>query len=185
MGYKNSIDSATLVNKCLEVIEAHYLFKIPYEKINVLIHPEAIVHSIIQYDNFISNMILFKNDMSIPIYNFLYRSHSNLYDLKPKLFYERFNSFNFLNFNNINFPIYKYFVSLDKNNPSNLIKFNIGNEFAVNLFKNNKIKYTDIYKIIKKVDSLNLYSPLNTIKDIVTDDEEFENILRFKFKKLF
>ena len=56
------------------VIEAHYLFKIPYEKINVLIHPEAIVHSIIQYDNFISNMILFKNDMSIPIYNFLYRS---------------------------------------------------------------------------------------------------------------
>ena len=48
MGYKNSIDSATLVNKCLEVIEAHYLFDIPYNKIKVLIHPEAIVHSIIQ-----------------------------------------------------------------------------------------------------------------------------------------
>ena len=79
-----------------------------------MIHPEAIVHSIIQYDNFISNMILFKNDMSIPIYNFLYRSENNLYELKPKLFYERFNSFNFLNVNNINFPIYKYFVNLIK-----------------------------------------------------------------------
>ncbi len=184
MGYKNSIDSATLVNKCLEVIEAHYLFNIPYEKINILIHPEAIVHSIIQYNNLISNMILFKNDMSIPIYNFLYKSQSNLYDLQPKLFYDEFNTFNFFKVNNSNFPIYKYFKNLDKNNPSNLIKFNIGNEFAVNLFKNNRIKYTDIYKIIKKVGCLNLYSPLNTIKDIIIYHEEFEKILQVKFKKL-
>ena len=60
-----------------------------------------------------------------------------------------------------------------------LIKFNIGNEYAVNLFKNNLIKYTDIYKIIHKVVSLNLYYPLNTIKDILKYHEEFENILRF------
>ena len=62
MGYKNSIDSATLVNKCLEVIEAHYLFDIPYNKIKVLIHPEAIVHSIIQNCNYTPNMNLFKNE---------------------------------------------------------------------------------------------------------------------------
>ena len=185
MGYKNSIDSATLVNKCLEVIETHYLFNIPYDKINVLIHPQAIVHSIIQYNNFISNMIMFKNDMSIPIYNFLHKSENNLYELNHKLFYDKFDNFNFTNVKNSNFPIYKYFMNLNKNNPSNLIKFNIGNEFAVNLFKNNHIKYTDIYKIIKKVCSLNLYSPLNTIKDIIKYHEELENILRVKFKKLF
>ena len=48
MGYKNSIDSATLVNKCLELIEAHYLFNIPKKKLDVIIHPEALIHSIIR-----------------------------------------------------------------------------------------------------------------------------------------
>ena len=71
MGYKNSIDSATLVNKCLELIEAHYLFDIPFNKIDILIHPEAIVHSAIEYENYITQFNLFKNDMKIPILNFL------------------------------------------------------------------------------------------------------------------
>ena len=54
MGYKNSIDSATLVNKCLEVVEAHYLFNVPYNKIKILIHPQAFVHSIIENNNYIT-----------------------------------------------------------------------------------------------------------------------------------
>ena len=70
MGYKNSIDSATLVNKCLELVEAHYLFDIPYNKMDVLIHPEAIVHSIIEHTNYFTQFNLFKNDMKIPILNF-------------------------------------------------------------------------------------------------------------------
>ena len=72
-------------------------------------------------------------------------------------------------------------MKIDKNQPQNLIKFNIGNEFAVNLFKNKKIKYTDIYKIIKKVTSLNLYYSVNTIKDIIQYHEEVEIRLQ-KFK---
>ena len=71
MGYKNSIDSATLVNKCLELIEAHYLFDIPFKKMEILIHPEAIVHSIIEFKNYVTHFNLFKNDMKIPILNFL------------------------------------------------------------------------------------------------------------------
>ena len=151
MGYKNSIDSATLVNKCLEVIEAHYLFDIPYNKIKILIHPEGIVHSIISKNNFDSSMNLFKNDMRIQIYNFL-----NLLNLNKKqiqsLEYDSFENFRFFEVKNSNFPIYKYFNELDKSNPSNIIKFNVSNEIAVNLFKKNLIKYTDIYKIIKKWD---------------------------------
>ena len=77
-----------------------------------------------------------------------------------------------------NFTIYDYFLNLDKNEPSNIIKFNIGNEFAVNLFKNKFIKYTDIYKIIKKVTSLNLNYSVNTIKDIINYHEEIENKLQ-------
>ena len=48
MGYKNSIDSATLVNKCLEIIEAHYLFDLPYDKLEIVIHPESKIHSIFE-----------------------------------------------------------------------------------------------------------------------------------------
>ena len=177
MGYKNSIDSATLVNKCLELVEAHYLFDIPYEKLNILIHPEAIVHSVVEYNNYVTHLNLFKNDMKIPIYNFLLYSNSKYKIYKKKLFLSDYNNLNFKNVSNDNFPIFKLFINLNKKKPQNLIKFNIGNEYAVNLFKNKMIKYTDIFKIIKKVTSINLYSSVNTIKDIINYHEEIERKL--------
>ncbi len=182
MGYKNSIDSATLVNKCLEVIETHYLFNIPYNKIDVLIHPQALIHSIVQKDNFTISLNMFKNDMSIPIINFLSKSN-NFKKINNNKLFSSYVDFNFMEVNNNNFPIYKYFNNLDKTNPSNLIKFNVGNELAVNLFKNNIIKYTDIYKIIKKVGSLNLYSSLNNIKDVIKYHEQIEKKIKILLKK--
>ena len=177
MGYKNSIDSATLVNKCLELIEAHYLFDIAFNKMEILIHPEALVHSIVEFDNYVTQLNLFKNDMSVPILNFLSLSKIK-YKYNDKRFF--FNNYTNLNFKDVKediFPIYKFFSKINKKKPENLIKFNIGNEFAVNLYKDNKIKYTDIYRIIKKVTSLNLYSSLNTIKDIIKYHEEVEKKL--------
>ena len=181
MGYKNSIDSATLVNKCLELIEAHYLFNIPFDKMKILIHPEAIVHSAIEYENFVTHFNLFKNDMKIPIYNFLLLSNSKHKVIKKNYFVNNYRSLNFENVKNEIFPIYRFFEKIDKKKPQNLIKFNVGNEFAVNLFKNKIINYTDIYRIIEKVMSLNLYSPVNTIKDIIKYHEKLEHKLQ-KFK---
>ena len=181
MGYKNSIDSATLVNKCLELIEAHYLFNIPFSNMDILIHPQAIVHSVIKYNNFTSQFNLFKNDMKIPIYNFFLNSKVKLINSNKQFDNNDELDLKFLHVKNDIFPIYKFFMKIDKNQPQNLIKFNIGNEFAVNLFKNKKIKYTDIYKIIKKVTSLNLYYSVNTIKDIIQYHEEVEIRLQ-KFK---
>ena len=75
MGYKNSIDSATLVNKCLELVEAHYLFNIPYKKLDIVIHPESLIHSIFEYKNFIDAEWLqtFRNFIISPIYPGLMR----------------------------------------------------------------------------------------------------------------
>ncbi len=183
MGYKNSIDSATLVNKCLELVEAHYLFEIPYNKMKVLIHPEAIVHSAIEFDNYVTHFNLFKNDMKIPIINFLLLSEFKQKHMNNNLFIKNYENLNFSNVKNTVFPIYKLFKNLDKEKPQNLIKFNVGNEFAVNLFKNKLIKYTDIYNIIQKVTSLNLYSPVNTIKDIINYHEEIEiKLQNFKIR---
>ena len=177
MGYKNSIDSATLVNKCLELIEAHYLFDIPFNQMEILIHPEALVHSIAEFDNYVTQFNLFKNDMSIPIINFLCQSKIRYKYNDQKYFIKRYANLTFNEVKEDIFPIYKFFNNINKKKPENLIKFNIGNEFAVNLYKNNKIKYTDIYRIIKKVTSLNLYSSLNTIKDIIQYHEEVERKL--------
>ncbi len=184
MGYKNSIDSATLVNKCLELIEAHYLFNIPFSKMDIIIHPEAIVHSTIENSNYVTQYNLFKNDMKIPILNFLLSSNIKYKKIKDNYSLKNISSLNFENVKKDIFPIYEYFNNIDKKRPENLIKFNIGNEFAVNLFKNKKINYTDIYKIIKKVTSLNLYSPVNTIKGIINYHEEIEIKLQ-DFKKYF
>tara|TARA_B100001057_G_scaffold474870_1_gene540989 strand:- start:314 stop:1465 length:1152 start_codon:yes stop_codon:yes gene_type:complete len=178
MGYKNSIDSATLVNKCLELTEAHYLFDIPFNKMKILIHPEAQVHSIVEFDNYVTQLNAFKNDMSIPILNFLFLAKHKYNKQNNNYFIKDFNNLNFEKVKDEIFPIYKFFNQIDKNRPENLIKFNIGNEFAVNLYKNGIIKYTDIYKIIKKVTYLNLYSSVNTIKDIINYHEEVESKLQ-------
>ena len=180
MGYKNSIDSATLVNKCLELIEAHYLFNIPFNKMEILIHPEAVAHSIVEFDNYVSQINLFKNDMSIPIINFLSNLKLKKNNKNNKYFLSEYGNLNFVNVKNDIFPIYNFFKKIDKKRPQNLIKFNIGNEYAVNLYKNGKIRYTDIYKIIKKVTSLNLYSSVNTIKDIIY----YHEIVEEKIKKI-
>ena len=178
MGYKNSIDSATLVNKCLELIEAHYLFDISFDKIDILVHPQAIVHSAIEYENYVTQFNLFNNNMDIPIINFLLLSNIKHNKKIKNLYINDYGKFNFEKVNNKIFPIYELFNKIDKNKPQNLINFNVGNEYAVNLFKNNLIKYTDIYKIIEKVLSLNLNSSINTIKDIIKYHEEIEKKLQ-------
>ena len=180
MGYKNSIDSATLVNKCLELIEAHYLFNIPYNKLNIIIHPESKIHSIFEYENHMYNMIAFHNDMTIPIYHFLNQRYNFFLD-NNKFKFKRNIPLHFTDVNDKEFPIYKYFNNLDKSIPSNIIKFNIANEFAVNLFKDKLIKYTDIFKIIAKITSLNLNYKLNNINDIL----DYHNILENKINEKY
>ncbi len=183
MGYKNSIDSATLSNKCLELIEAHYLFDIPFTNLKILVHPESIIHSVIQNKNYIYNMIAFQNDMKIPIYHFLNKEYN--YEINAKQFALIDNlSLNFLPVNKYEFPIYDLFNQLKKN-PVNFIKFNVGNEFAVNLFRKNIIKYTDIFNIIEKICSLNLNYKLNTIKDVLEYHEVLEKKIYEKYNTLF
>jgi len=180
MGYKNSIDSATLVNKCLEIVEAHYLFDFPFDKLDIIIHPESQIHSIFEYKNYIYNMNAFKNDMLIPLYSFLSQNFENT--LKNDKFSIKNNiSLNFFDVKNKEFPIYNFFKNLNKSNPSNIIKFNVGNEYAVNLFKNKHIKYTEIMKIIIKITSLNMEYKLNNIKDIIYYHELLEIKISEKF----
>ena len=180
MGYKNSIDSATLVNKCLELVEAHYLFDLPYDKLDVVIHPESKIHSIFEYSNLTYNMIAFQNDMTIPLYNFLnlkfkYQINNNKFRISSN------TTFNFSTVRHQIFPVYRFFNNLNKADPTNIIKFNVGNEFAVNLFKKKQIKYTEILQIISKITSININYKLSNINNIINYHELLETKINEKF----
>ena len=181
MGFKNSIDSATLVNKCLEVIEAHYLFDISFDKIDILIHPEALIHSIIEMKNNTSILNYFYNDMAIPIYNFL----NNFLNKKQKneITFPSISN-NQLNFSKVDmkkFPIYNIFQKIDKTNPSNLIKFNLANQIAVNLYMQNKIKFHEIAFFIDKSLQIDFNFSYNSINSVIEFQNEYKRLIVAKY----
>ncbi len=172
MGRKITVDSATLVNKGLEVIEAHYLFKMNYEKIDVVVHPESIVHSFVE---FCDNSLIAQMgtpDMKLPIqYAFFYPdrvenpklSQLDLFD-NQKLTFER--------------PDMEVFKGLKlayeagkvgKNMP---LTFNAANETAVELFLAKKIGFLDIYRIIEETMSKTDLIEINSVDDIKAADRE-------------
>ena len=182
MGYKNSIDSATLANKCLEIIEAKYLFDIPFNKIGVVIHPESLVHSIIENINFTSVYNYFYHDMFIPIFNFFnFFSPSNKKENINKNFLIDFKNDMNLNFHEVSlnrYPIYKIFQNLDKSHTSNLIKFNCANEYAVDLFKSGVIKFNEISESIQFFLSLEFNYPVNSINSIIEFQKKYVKKIR-------
>ena len=181
MGLKNSIDSATLANKCLEIIEAHYLFNIPYKNIDAIIHPEALVHSVLEFNNFTSQLNYFYHDMAIPIINFLKISESKFDNKKitnKKLLNFNLNSnLNFFKINLNKYPIYKIFNNINKDNPKEIINFNLSNEYAVNLFINKKLNFNKIPQFIQKSMRLNINNDVNSIKNILEYQYKFNNLL--------
>jgi 1-deoxy-D-xylulose-5-phosphate reductoisomerase len=147
MGRKITIDSSTLMNKALEVIEVHALFKIPYEKIKVVIHPQSIVHSAVSFID--GNVIaqLGSTNMEIPI------QYAIDYPYRKELAVEdTFNifgqSWDFMEPNFTCFPLLKLGYEVGKLGHSYPTVFNAANEAFVELFLNEEIKWSDIEKLI-------------------------------------
>ena len=171
MGKKISIDSATLMNKGLEVIEAHYLFDVPYENIKVIVHPERIIHSMIEYKDGSVMAQLATTDMKLPIQyalNFPIREKQvieslDLFKIRTLNFYEPdMNTFKCLNL---------AFEAGSKGGNMPVI-LNSSNEVAVDLFLNNKIKFTDIANIIGDCMKHFVYKKDVTLDEIFSIDKE-------------
>jgi 1-deoxy-D-xylulose-5-phosphate reductoisomerase len=150
MGKKITIDSATLVNKGLEVIEAHYLFNVDYDKIDVIVHPESIIHSMVEFcDNSVIAQ-LGTPDMKIPImYSFSYpdRANSGVVEGLDLLKYGK------LTFEKPDLDVFKglkFAYEAGRRGKGMPVVFNAANEEAVAMFLNGKIRFLDIYSIIEK-----------------------------------
>tara|TARA_Y100000590_G_scaffold218860_1_gene247940 strand:- start:3357 stop:4502 length:1146 start_codon:yes stop_codon:yes gene_type:complete len=166
MGIKNTIDSSTMMNKCLEIVEAHYLFNLDYKKLDIIIHPESLIHSIIKVFDGSLLANISNNTMSIPIYDFLNlnKQTKNLYN---NLDLDLINKLTFIKPDKKRYDSLKIFEKIDKNSLSEIIVFNTSNEIAVELFIKNKISFPNITKFIEN--SLNKFekTKICNISDVI------------------
>jgi 1-deoxy-D-xylulose-5-phosphate reductoisomerase len=150
MGKKISIDSANMMNKVFEVIEACKLFKFNKKKYKIVIHPQSYVHSIIRFKNGLIKMILYNTDMKIPISNTIYQNE-NSFSYKSKIDTKILNKLNFEKVNINKFPSIKLIKKCLNFGYATPIIINASNEVLVDLFLKGKINFLDIVTIINKI----------------------------------
>ena len=149
MGKKISVDSANMMNKVFEVIEACKLFKFDKSKYKIMIHPQSYIHSIIRFKNGLIKMILYNSDMKIPISNILYKNQNHLKN--PQINIKTLNKLSFQKVNPKVFSSVKLINKCFTLGFSTPIIINASNEVLVGLFLEGKIGFLDIVKTINKI----------------------------------
>ncbi len=168
MGKKISVDSANMMNKVFEVIEAFKLFKFNKSKYKIMIHPQSYVHSIIRFKNGLIKMILYNADMKIPISNTIYENNSYI---TPDVRIQNLNNLNFQKVNLKKFPSIKLLKKSFIFSFSAPIIVNAANEVLVDLFLKGKIEFLDIVETINKILKVKDFKKyakrkIQTVKDI-------------------
>ncbi len=156
MGNKISIDSATMMNKALEMIEAKYLFDLEDNQINAIIHPQAIVHALLNYGNGMSTAILNNPDMRIPISSLFFDLNKSSLILN-NLDLTKQSRLEFFKIDHNKFPAIKLGSEVMSMGGLAPHVFNYLNEILVNLFINEKIKFTDIVRL-NKINLVNVFN---------------------------
>ena len=163
MGNKITIDSATLMNKVFEVIEAKNIFDIDYDKISILTHPKSYIHSIIKFQNGLIKLLIHEPDMKIPIYNSLYYKENQKLKTKPL----NFNILNDLKLKNVEVKKFSL-VSLLNKLPNNSSLFETIlitiNDFFVNKYLNKSINFQQLTKMIYKISNLKEFQKFKKIQ---------------------
>jgi 1-deoxy-D-xylulose-5-phosphate reductoisomerase len=169
MGRKITIDSATLMNKGLEVIEARWLFGLPPEKVGVLVHPQSIVHSMVEYHDGAVVAQLGVPDMKGPIAYAL--SHpERLEGVSPALDLARVGTLTFEEPDMERFPCLAYAYDALRAGGSMPAVLSASNEVAVGYFLEEKIGYNDIPRVIRTTMDAHAPSPIRTVEDALKAD---------------
>ena len=171
MGPKVTIDSASLMNKGLEVIEAKWLFGMPLEKIDVLVHPQSVIHSMVQFEDGSVKAQLGIPDMRLPI------QYALTYPLRlplpyPRLDFTQYGQFTFEKPNREMFPCLDMAYKASAAGGGMPCVMNAANEAAVKMFMEEKIKFTDIPRIIEHALATAPSVKPQTIEEYIALDEE-------------
>ncbi|OKP83820.1 1-deoxy-D-xylulose-5-phosphate reductoisomerase [Paenibacillus sp. P32E] len=150
MGSKITIDSATMVNKGLEVIEAHWLFGLPYEQIQVILHPESIIHSYVEFRDSSIIAQLGNPDMRVPI-QYALTYPDRWASPAKRLSLAQVGQLTFREMDYVRFPALKLAIECGKAGGTNTTAFNAANEIAVARFLRHEIPFLRIEEIIEEV----------------------------------
>ena len=163
MGKKITIDSATLMNKVFEVIEARNIFDINYNKIEILTHPKSYVHTIIEFKNGLSKFLIHEPDMRIPIANSIYFEENKNIKSSP-LNFQILNNLSFQKVKKSKFPLVGLLNKLP-NYPSlfETVLITI-NDYLVYKFLNKRINFHELTKLINKISNLKEFQKFKKIK---------------------
>ena len=170
MGPKISVDSATMMNKGLEFIEARYLFNAKDSDIQVVIHPQSVIHSMVSYEDGAVIAQLGNPDMRTPIavaLGFPERISSGV----DRLDFTKLSSLTFLEPDFSRYPCLKLAMQASKSGQSATTALNAANEIAVASFLDSKIKFTDISRVVESVLSSNLCKEPESIDEVLSIDE--------------
>ena len=152
MGKKITVDSSTLMNKLFEIIEAQKLFNVPINKLDVLIHPDSLVHAIVKFKNGLSRFIYHETSMIIPLSNAIFGENIEIKKFLPNKFKKKTTIKNLI-FENVKtkiFPVYKIKKKLAEY-PSTPIIINAANEILVDQFLQKNIPFLGISRNILKI----------------------------------
>lgn len=171
MGNKVTIDSATLMNKGLEVIEAYWLFDIPLSKIDILIHPQSYIHALVQYEDGSMIAQMSNHDMRIPIHFALHypkRVKNNL----TRLSLAKIGQLTFKKLDTKRFPSVELCYEAIKQGGTYPAALNAANEVAVNSFLNQSLRFKDIIRVVSIVMEKHKNKLNPSISDIIYHDRE-------------
>ncbi len=170
MGRKVTIDSATLMNKGLEAIEAHWLFAIPFDKIEIIIHPKSIVHSLVEFEDGSIKAQLGFPDMHLPIQYTLSYPERLPNTSTPRLDLVQISPLNFEAVNYESYPCLALALEAGKKGGTYPAVLCAADEIGVELFLNGHIAFTDIAKIISN--TINVHHSISspTLDDILAAD---------------
>ena len=170
MGAKITIDSATLMNKGFEVIEAHWLFGIPYENISVLMHPESVLHSAVEYVDHSVIGQLGAPDMRLPIQYALTYPDRYSYQLDTPLDLTKLGTLHFDRPDTDRFPLLALAFEAGKKGGNLNAVMNAANEVANAAFRNHEIPFLMIEKIV--IDAVHSvpFKKLKTVQDVIDAD---------------
>ena len=177
MGAKISVDSATMMNKGLEMIEAYRLFPVAKNQIDVVIHPESIIHGLVNYSDGSTLAMMSKPDMKTPI-SYALGFPKRIAIKHQKLDLAKIGSLNFFAPDEKKFPaltLAKKAMEVGGNAPCIL---NAANEIAVEKFLDDKIAFNDIIKIVVEVLERLPYSNISSLEDVLEIDNQARKIAK-------
>ena len=181
MGKKITIDSATMMNKVFEVIEAKKIFDLNYNQLKILIHPKSYLHAIVKFNNGLSKLLVHDTNMTIPIFNSIYLNSDKKIKSK-KINIKILNNLDLKIIDTTRFPVIKILKKLK--NKDSLFETIIvsANDKLVNLFLSKKIKFISISRILLKICSIAEFKKFKSIKPKNID--EINNLANYVSLKI-